>query len=163
MGKVSVKENKSIYQVTREGLGYSRAEAAEKTGPYGLTEYRLVKLEDGTSSMQPADVLAMARGYRAPDLCNHYCSHECPIGREYVPEIEFRDNVHEILVNMMVALDNVDRKKNRLMEILADGCIQADEEQDFHSIQRELERIAMTVDALQLWCEKMQLLSDKPQ
>ena len=50
MGKVSVKENKSIYQLTREALGLSRAEATEYIpdnldfpGMDGVTENRLVK------------------------------------------------------------------------------------------------------------------------
>ena len=44
MGKVSVKENKNIYQIARENLGLSRAAAADKMYEHGLTEYRLVKI-----------------------------------------------------------------------------------------------------------------------
>lgn len=154
MGRLSSKKHKSVYQTMREERGLSRASAAETMGEYGMTEYRLVRIEDGTTTIQPDDVYAMAKGYNAPHLCNHYCTHECRIGQEYVPEVTIKDNVHEILVNMVVSLETVQRKKMRLMEILADGRIGADELRDFIGIENELERIAMTVEAMQLWCEE---------
>lgn len=154
MGKASVKENKSVYQLAREELGLSRAAATDTMDEYGMTEYRLVRIEDGSTTIQPDDVYAMAKGYNAPHLCNHYCTHECRIGQEYVPEVTIKDNVHEILVNMVVSLESMQQKKMRLMEILADGKIGVDELDDFIHIENELARIAMTVEAMQLWCEK---------
>ncbi len=154
MGKASVKENKSVYQSAREELGYSRAQASEKMDG-AVTEYRLVKLEEGSVTIQPEDICAMAKGYNKPELRNYYCAHECPIGRIDVPQVEFKNNIHEILVNMVVSLEAVNQKKSRLMEILADGQITVDEAGDFNAIQDELERISVTVEALQIWCEKM--------
>ena len=155
MGKVSVKENKNIYQIARENLGLSRAAAADKMYEHGLTEYRLVKIEDGTVKIQPEDVVAMSKGYNEPELRNHYCCHECPIGKIDAPEVIYKNNVHEILVNMSVSLESVNKSKLRLMEILADGKVDADEASDFDKISEELEKISMTIEALQLWCEKM--------
>ncbi len=155
MGKVSVKENKNIYQITRENLGLSRAAAADKMYEHGLTEYRLVKIEDGTVKIQPEDVVAMSKGYNEPELRNHYCCHECPIGKIDAPEVIYKNNVYEILVNMSVSLESVNDNKLRLMEILADGKVDADEASDFDKISEELEKISMTIEALQLWCEKM--------
>lgn len=155
MGKVSVKENKNIYQIARENLGLSRAAAADKMYEHGLTEYRLVKIEDGTVKIQPEDVVAMSKGYNEPELRNHYCCHECPIGKIDAPEVIYKNNVHEILVNMSVSLESVNKNKLRLMEILADGKVDSDEASDFDKISEELEKISMTIEALQLWCEKM--------
>lgn len=155
MGKLSTKENKNVYQVARESLGLSRAAAADRMSEFGLTEYRLVKIEDGTVKIQPEDVVAMSKGYNEPELRNHYCCHECPIGKIDTPEVIYKDNVHEILVNMAVSLESVNQKKLRLMDILADGRIENDEAEDFRKISEELERISMTIEALQLWCEKM--------
>ena len=45
------------------------------------------------------------------------------------------------------------------MEILEDGEVSADEAEDFDKLYEELEHISMTVEALQLWCEKMKLTS----
>ena len=164
MGKISVKENKSIYQITRESLGLSRAAAVkfipgnpEYPGMDGIPEHRLVKIEDGTVTVQPEDVVAMAKRYNEPELRNHYCCHECAIGKLDAPEVTYKGNIHEILVNMAVSLKKVNHEKIRLMEILEDGEVSADEEEDFDKICDELEHISMTVEALQLWCEKMKL------
>ena len=84
MGKKSTRENKSIYQLAREEANMTRAEASEKM--QFVSGSRIEKYESGKSSVQPDEVLAMARAYKKPELCNYYCSHECPIGQEYVPE-----------------------------------------------------------------------------
>lgn len=154
MGKASIKENKSVYQTARESLGLSRAAATELMEQYGMTDYRLVRIEDGSALVHPDDVYAMAKGYNAPHLCNHYCTHECRIGQEYVPEVTIKENVHEILVHMVMSLESLQQKKMRLMEILTDGKIRTDELDDFICIESELEHISMIVEAIQLWCEK---------
>lgn len=166
MGKVSVKENKNIYQLTREELGLSRLESANivaeiDNGKYGyLDENRLVKIEHESVKIQPDDIVALSRAYNKPELRNYYCCHQCPIGEIDAPEVIYKDNVHEILINMVVSLETINRDKTRLMEILADGTVDSDEISDFNRIQEELEKISMTVEAIQLWCEKMKLANN---
>lgn len=162
MGKVSVKENKSVYQIARDHLGLSRAAAVEyipgdpeHPGMDGITEDRLVKLESGLTAIQPADVVAMAKRYNEPGLRNYYCCHECPIGAIDAPEVVYKDNVHQILVNMVVSLESVNSKKSRLMEILSDGVVDDTEIKDLNKILEELEKISMTIESIQLWCEKV--------
>ena len=62
-----------------------------------------------------------------------------------------------IVLEMLASLNAVDKKRDRLIEITADGRIDGDEIGDFITIQRELERISITVETLQLWAEKMLL------
>ena len=85
MPRSSTKSNKTVYQLKREELGLSREKASE------LLEYipagRIEKIENEKQNAQPADVLAMARVYQKPELCNYYCTHECPIGKESMQEI----------------------------------------------------------------------------
>ncbi len=164
MGKASIKKNKNIYQLTREELGLSRAQATEYIpndpkypGMDGILEYKLVKIENETVTVQPDDVVAMAKRYNKPELRNHYCCHDCAIGKIDAPEVTYHGGIHEILVNMAVVLRNVNHNKIRLMEILADGKLSEDEEEDFDKIYEELEQVSMTVEALQLWCEKMKI------
>lgn len=168
MGKKSIKENKSIYQVIREELNLSRAEATEYIpndpkfpGMPGIPEYKLEKIENGKVTVQPEDVVAMAKRYNKPELRNHYCCYECEIGKIDAPEVTFTSGIHEILVNMAVTLRNVNHNKIRLMEILDDGKISEDEVEDFDKIYDELEHISMTVEALQLWCEKMKIKTNE--
>ena len=90
----------------------------------------------------------------------HYCCHQCEIGEKDVPQVTYSKGIHEILVNMAVTLRNVNHTKIRLMEILSDETISEDERDEFDKIYEELEYVAATVEALQLWCEKMKLRSD---
>ena len=96
----------------------------------------------------------MSKKYKKPSLCNYYCSNQCPIGKEYVPEVEIKE-LAPIVLEMLASLNSVNSKKDRLIEITADGKIDNNEIDDFIYIQEELERISITVETLQLWSEKM--------
>ncbi len=165
MSKTSKKDNKSIYQIVREELNLSRADAttyipgnAEFPGMDGVNESRLVKLEHGDTAVQPEDVVAMAKRYNMPELRNYYCRHQCAIGKIDVHEVKYKDSIHEILVNIAVLLENLGREKIRLMEILEDGQVDKEEKDDYKRIYKELEAVSMTIESLQLWCEKNRTL-----
>ena len=96
----------------------------------------------------------MSQKYNAPDLCNYYCANQCPIGQHYVPEIKIK-SLSGIVLEMLASLNSVEQRKNRLIEITADGVITQDEIEDFNKIRAELERISIAVEALQLWSEKI--------
>ncbi len=98
---VRYQKNKSIYQLAREELGYGRAETSNLMDGY-VPEYHLVKLKDGTTQIQAEDVCAMSLTYNKTELRNHYCTHECTIGKIDVPEVPFKSNIHEILVNIQL-------------------------------------------------------------
>ena len=152
MGRASTKENKSIYQLKREDLGLTREKAADIL--VGMSPDRIEKIENGKTQAHPEDVLLMAEGYASPQLNNWYCSHECPIGQKYVPELDLKD-LSQIVLEMLASLNSLQRDQERLIDISADGQIQSDELEDFVHIQENLERMAMTVDTLQLWSEEM--------
>ena len=154
MGRASVKQNKNKYQLAREELGLSREKASELLET--VTPERIEKIESEKSRPYPDEVLTMAQKYRRPGLCNYYCSNQCPIGQEYVPEVEIKE-LSAIVLEMLASLNSVDKRKERLIEITADGKIDGDEIDDFIAIQKELERISVTVETLQLWAEKMLL------
>jgi len=152
MGRASTKENKNKYQLAREELGLSREKASELLG--AIPSERIEKIENERSYPHPDEVLLMSQKYKKPSLCNYYCSHECPIGKEYVPEVQIKE-LSAIVIEMLASLNSVNRTKDRLIEIAADGVIADDEIDDFIQIQNELERISITVETLQLWAEKM--------
>lgn len=152
MGRVSVKENKNTYQLRREELGLSREKASDLL--VTIPPERIEKIENEKSLPHPDEVLVMAEGYKMPELCNHYCANECPIGKEYVPEIKVTV-LSQIVLEMLASLNSMQKRQERLIEITADGKIENDEIRDFVSIQEELERISVTVETLQLWSEQM--------
>ena len=152
MGRVSVKENKNPYHLAREGLSLSREAASELLE--GVTPERIEKIENERSLPHPDEVLIMAEKYRAPNLCNYYCANQCPIGQQYVPEVKIKD-LAQIVLEMVASINSINKEKDRLIEIAADGEISNDEIEDFIFIQRKLEQISITVETLQLWAEQM--------
>ena len=152
MARVSTKENKNIYQLTRESLKLTRESASELLET--ISPERIEKIENERSLPYPDEVLTLAEKYRQPNLCNYYCANQCPIGQQYVPEIQIKD-LSQIVLEMLASLNSVSKQKDRLIEITADGKISGDELEDFIFIQEELERISITVETLQLWSERM--------
>lgn len=157
MGKNSIKANKTIYQLYREEQGLTREQASEEMEYSGNSYFpsadRIYKIENNKTTITPDDVLAMAKCYKRPNLSNYYCSHECPIGQQYVPEVQMK-NLSQIVLETLNSLNNLESQKNRLIEISVDGKITADEFEDFKSIQKNLRQISMSIDSLQLWVEK---------
>ena len=138
--------------MAREDLGLSREKAIELLET--IAPERIEKIERERSLPRPDEVLIMAEKYKTPSLCNYFCARQCPIGQQYVPEIRSSE-LSDIVLKMLASLNAMDRKKERLIEIAADGTISKDEIDDFVRIQKELERISVTVETLQLWVEKM--------
>lgn len=153
MPRKSIKENKNIYQTTREKLGLTRESASELLG--WISPERIEKIEnERVNNPNPDEVLEMAKKYKSPELCNYFCSQECPIGKQYVPEIKVKD-FSQIILEMVASLNSMHKKQERLIDIAADGKIDNNELDDFIDIKRELERISIAVDTLQLWSEQM--------
>ena len=152
MGKISKKINKTPYQQARENLGLSREEASRLTG---LEPSKIERIEnEKLNKIDPYDVVLMQEAYKEPLLCNYYCTNECPIGMKYVPEVNIKD-LSQVVLEMLASLNSMKKSQERLIEITADGVIDNDELADFIQIQKELERISITVETLQLWTEKM--------
>ena len=152
MGRVSVKENKNMYQLKREALGLSRERASELLE--GISPERIEKIESEKSLPHPDEVLLMAQGYKDPALCNYFCARECPIGRKYVPEIAPR-SLSEIVLEMLASLNGMQAKRDRLIEITSNGRVDDHEVEDFVKIQESLAKISETAEALRLWEEQM--------
>ena len=152
MARKSTKENKNIYQRTREALNLTREEASELL--VTMSPERIEKIENERSMPHADEVLLMSDTYRHPSLCNYYCANQCPIGQQYVPEVKIKD-LSQIVLETLASLNVMQKKKDRLIEITVDGKITGDELADFVNIQNELERISIAVETLQLWCERM--------
>ena len=151
MGRKSTKENKSIYQVTREELGLTRERAAEVIP--GFSPERIEKIENDRVQVRPEDIRLMAEAYKAPGLCNYYCSMECPIGQGRTPRVESKALV-QIVVETLNGTNKLNQYKDRLLEIAEDGKITSDELDDFSEIREVLERLQVSMSSLQLWLEE---------
>ena len=148
MGKKSTRENKNAYQLAREDAGMTREEASEAL--QFISDSRIEKFESGKSPVQPDEVLAMAKAYKKPELCNYYCSHECPIGQQSIPEIKVKD-LAQIVLKTLSSINNLEKAKERFIEITEDGEISDDELVDFVKIENGIGQIAMAANELSLW------------
>ena len=148
MGRKSVKNDKNIYFSIREELGLSREQASEALQCVSVS--RLTKIEFGETTPYPEEISAMANTYRAPSLCNYYCANDCPLGQEYVPQIEVKE-LPVITLEMLAILNKLTKEKDRLIEITVDGEISADEIDDFKRIRSNLEKMSLTIDSMQMW------------
>ena len=151
MGRKSTKENKTIYQQYRERENLTRESSADLLD--SISADRIERIENERIIPAPEDVIRMSECYKAPELCNYYCSHQCPIGEKYVPEVELGE-LPNIILETVASLNSMYPLTNRLIEISRDGRISDDEIPDFARIQRNLEQVSLAVDALHLWVER---------
>ena len=89
MPKVSNKKNKNVYFRKREELKLTREQASELLE--SIPPERIEKIENERVEPHPEEILIMAEKYKSPEMCNYYCSNQCPIGQTYVPEIKMKD------------------------------------------------------------------------
>lgn len=152
--------SETIYKEIRKKHDLTRDDVCDKASLMNnpIQPERLERIENGKFPITPDEVMLLAEIYGEPTLCNHYCSKECPIGEKYVPEVKVKD-LTQIVLEMLSSLNSMKKSQERLIEITADGMIDDDEIKDFVFIQKELERISITVETLQLWVEQM--LADK--
>lgn len=151
MGHKAAKDNQTRYLISRENANLSRAAASEVLG--FVSEDRIERIEYEKTDPYPEEILAMAEGYKNPELCNYYCSTKCPIGRKYVPKLEMK-TLSQITLEILASLNAMEKEKNRLIEITVDGRISLEEAKDFKTIQSQLSEISVAIDSLQLWLEK---------
>ena len=141
MGKASVKANKNIFQLAREEYGEkyeeskvcSRQKASELLG--WISDDRLEKIENQGSIPRTDEVYHMAKCYKKPELCNQFCSGVCEIGKHLVPEVKV-NNLERIVLELLNSLNGIEAKKNKLIEITADGVIS---EEEFKELEKELQ------------------------
>lgn len=158
MTKASSTTEKTPFQKRREELGLSRERAAKILD--GISYERLYNIEHGKTAPTPEDILIMADGYKDPTLCNAYCAHHCGIGRHYVPHVEVGE-LPSITLGIVATLNKVESMKNRFIEICVDGGIDETEQEDFDEIQSNLEQLSLSVEALQLWTERVKRESER--
>jgi hypothetical protein len=153
MGKKSIKPNKNIYQQSREDLDYTRQDVDNLTNGV-LSTSRIEKIESGTANAHPEDVLVMAKVYRKPELCNYFCSNECEIGKKYVPAVKTIHDLPQITMTLLSNLNALNKDKDRIIDITADGKVTEDERTDFELIKNHLDEMSLTIETLKLWINK---------
>ena len=157
MGRYPTKAAGNIYcQCRKRAAQYndklnSREGAAELLGvsPSTVADYEL-----GTTGVIPVEkVVLMADLYNAPELENHYCRNECPIGRDLPIEAEPIERVTLQFIKQL-SPERIDAIQKRLIAIAEDGCIDEEEKRDLREALKEIDKIEKVLQDLLLLGEK---------
>ena len=128
---------------------YSREGAAERLG---MSVSAVADAELGLSKCMPVDkAVLMADLYNAPQLLNHYCLNECPIGCRHSLSEEVVD-IDRVTVKILrnLKVDRLEELKAKLLDIAEDGVITDDEKPDLKEILEYLDGLAKTVSELKI-------------
>lgn len=150
MGKRSTRKNKNIYQRSREDCALTREAASEQL--VFLSPERIEKIESGKSGAHPDEVLAMEKCYHNPELCNWYCTHECPIGAKYVPEAELK-SLAQVTVETLAAINALDAEQKNLLAIAVDNRVNGFEREEFDRIYDKLTVLDRSLQSMRIWLE----------
>lgn len=153
MGRKSTKNNKNIYQIARDDAELTRAAVEDKTQGV-LSANRIEHIENGSTNVNPEDIVIMADVYNKPELYNYYCRNECQIGARFVPEVQTIHDLPRISLQLLSGINTLDRDKDRVIEIVADGRISKEEKADFELFRQHLSDMSLAIEALKLWAEK---------
>jgi len=128
----------------------SREGAAEAIG---LDRTRLARIELGSLNPYPEEVLLLSDAYNAPELNNYYCSKMCPLGRHTVPPADLL-HLDRITIKILAALGNADFIRKTILEVVNDGKVTDNEQQQIGEVLSALENIAKAASEMKLWVEK---------
>lgn len=151
--------NENIYFACRKRAALSnerlnsRDEAAELLG---ISTSTLSNHELGVTKNVPVDtVVMMADLYRAPELRNHYCKYECPIGKN-LPMATTVDSLECVTVRLLNKMDadGMEWVKAKLLRIASKGKLDADDQVDMEEIIRRLDGITEIASQLKMLAEK---------
>ncbi len=125
----------------------------------GITRERLLEIEQSDPGKKrtvpyPDDVVTMAKVYHAPELCNYFCTTQCPVGQYKGEEPLLYDDLGGISASLMSALHFLDAANDEIHSILADSKVTPDERLRFNRILATLDDIAYSANSLKLWAEK---------
>ena len=131
---------------------YSREGAAQALNVHPTT---LASYELGTCKNIPVDMaIMMADLYKKPELLNHYCKHECPIGCNLNLSCDVYD-IDRLTVKLLSESKHLNELKDKLLEIAADGSVSVEEQDDFYKIEKELNELAETISEIKIFGERI--------
>lgn len=132
----------------------SREGAADVTG---IERTRLARLELGTITPHPDEVRVLADAYNTPELMDYYCAHDCQIGRcmgGLLPAAQ-SSSIEQLAVQAAIALRNAENIRESLLDISADGIIDAGERVELEHLLAQLGQISQVAHQLHAVARKL--------
>lgn len=156
MSKKATKALDNKYYIARYNAAKSNSNlvSREKTSEIlNIDRTRLSRIELGMVTPYPEEVLAMSKAYDLPELCNIYCSTECPLGKETVKPIN-ADSLDRLILQFLGSSKKMEDITEQLIDITADGIVDASEINKFDALLSELEKMSINIQSLMLWAQK---------
>lgn len=156
MGKKVTKAADNIFCIARyqaaeaDDAFSSRESTSEKVG---IDRTRLARIELGNVTPYPEEVLTLSKAYQCPELCNEYCSRQCPIGQETIKPLEIND-FDRLILKVLGSTKDIEALRAALIDVAEDGEIDSTEEEQFQKVLDSLNVIAANVESLSLWAKK---------
>lgn len=159
MGRDCSKASGNVYFEARKAAAeyddrlYSREKAAELLG---VSVSTLADYENGNTKFVPVDkVVLMADLYHQPELKTGYCKHECPIGA-CMPFCTKTGSIAMAALKVLKWLDDskIDSLRHRIIDVAADGQVDASEKPELAEILKNVDEIALAMNEVRLVCEK---------
>jgi hypothetical protein len=130
----------------------------EGAAPYvGCEKDTLAKYELGLLRVPSDIVVMMADAYNAPELLNHYCVNECPIGNGRVEPL-MTMSVELATLRILQSTKDLQKTNETLMQVVEDGVISEDEKPMLAEIINNYEKMQKSVNELKLWAEKNNII-----
>lgn len=144
------RREQAMYRESRNRAGLSMEEASFRLhiGRKTLSNY-----ENGYSQVPCEIVLQMAMIYNDPDLLVKHYTKTCPLGQIITQEYRKRDMATSVL-GFLKELEDVNRRKYRLMEIASDGILDDSERPDFLSILKEVRELKQSIDDIEQYTRR---------
>lgn len=136
-----------MFRTARNAAGLSREEAAHRLyiGTRTLADY-----ESGRTIAPPDVVMRMATVYQEPELPADYCSKICPIGQVLAHSLE-RSEFAVTVLRVLKEFADVERLKEKLVCIAADGELHRHEVDEFETIMKELVELEKQIQELKFF------------
>ena len=133
-----------MLKAARNAARLSREEAAHRlhVGSRTLASYEL-----GETLAPPDAVMGMSRVYDDPTLPADYCAKICPIGQVLAHSLE-RTEFAVTVLRVLKEFADVERLKEKLVCIAADGELQNHEVDEFGTILKEMVELEKRIGEL---------------
>lgn len=156
MARKATKAADSMYYLARMSAAKCNDKLNSREGAaevIGIDRTRLARIELGSLDPYPEEVLLMSDTYNTPEICNHYCSEQCPLGKHTMIPIEVAE-LDRLTLQVLSSFQRIGHIKETLLEITADGIISEDEKPKLDEVINALDSISSNAQSLKLWAEK---------
>ena len=155
MARDAIKSNGNVWFDARilAAMGNERLNSREGAAEaIGCSVDTIRRIETGLcKTMEVENAVLLSDLYNRPDLKNHYCLNECPIGRNR-PISDDMEEIDRVAVKLTQILrkETVQGIKHKLQDIAADGKITDDEIKDFIEVVDELRELSRIISQVEL-------------